>query len=106
MNYTKAQRKAIAEAFAAAKRRLWDGVSRRRNHKTKFICHALDLVGNYHTVGPTANARDVVMARIGDSFTMKCWLRDRGIPDCLLRDCLVQRHRHAWLDKLIEEFST
>lgn len=99
MTYTKAQRKAIAAAFRAAKPHLWDG---RKVLGRPTICGAL-----YDThLANWSLARDVVMDRLHPNATVWNWLHERAnVPVRRLTDRRVQQHRHAWLDKLIEEFS-
>lgn len=104
--YTKAQRQAIAAAFKAAKPRLWDGTGTGKG--SRFICWAIDRAETDYIVGSSTAeaAKSVVLDRLGRSNSVEDWLLRKGVLSYQMTSAHVQAHRHAWLDKLIEEFSS
>lgn len=99
--------KEIAAGFAVAKQYLWDGVEEFPKNKSSYICLALRNAYNKKEISVTLlNAcLLVISSRIGNSFTLRSWLRAQGILAETMTDALMQKHRHAWLDLLIKEFS-
>lgn len=96
---TKAQRRGVAAAFGACKKYLWDG--RSSGCLTPYICWALaDSEHRYALV-----AQDVIEKRLMGHPTVSSWLRSVGVPPEDLTGKRLQAHRHAWVNKLIEEFS-
>lgn len=106
MEYTKKERKAIAKAFRAAKKHLWDGCGESANYST--ICYSIEaaMSRDQCSRGGGYNAKGVVMGRLGDSCTVVGWLIDkRFISGNTHNGKTVQEYRHRWLDALIKEFS-
>ena len=99
--------KRIAAGFVVAKEYLWDGAEEFPRNKSSYICLALRNAYNKKEISVTLlNAcLLVISSRLGNSFTLKSWLRSRGILAEDMTDALMQKHRHAWLDLLIKEFS-
>lgn len=105
MNYTKRERKEIAEAFRAAKKYLWDG---RGGRGYKHICYALE-----ETYLPKRDywdtivlAKGIVASRIYPHLSVETWLIEKKLIDKYNHDrAMVQQYRHAWLDALIKEFN-
>lgn len=96
-----ATRAELAEAFRAAKTRLWDGTP---DHKgSTFICLALERAAG----DAYFNAKAVVESRLGSWGTYGAWLDDQIGGDAVggLYQLDLQQARHAWLDDLIAEFS-
>lgn len=50
-------------------------------------------------------AKTIIDARLHPYVTLEGWLSGCGITSRKLSYKNVQKHRHAWLDKLSEEFS-
>lgn len=103
----KSERKAVAQAFAAAKLRLSNG----RTHRTNFICWALDhAIYDGLTTGISgAKAKKIIETRLGNCSSVTEWLAKNVVPEHALRGNIsaveIQQYRHRWLDALIEEFS-
>ena len=109
----KSEKQEIAEALELSKQYLWDGIKKmnvgnRRIHRdtTPYICYALDKVSNYY---PAYNlsciqAKKIIMHRLKGSITLPSWLAEKGIHD--YSNSTLQAHRLAWINLLIEEFST
>lgn len=74
------------------------------NPKANYICIALE-----HVCVPRYMIHyiqdNIIMKRLGKSSTMTKFLLEQGISSEELTKVRVQRHRHAWLDMLIEEFT-
>lgn len=98
MTYTKKQRRGIAEAFRAAKARLWDGNGSWPFDRDRYICRALENCGH-----PSKKvAKEIIRTRLRGAPSLGWWLSEvHGIDGTQSQ---LQAHRHAWLDKLIEEF--
>ncbi len=107
----KERRLGVARAFVAAKVYLARSMSHYDTSSSDlFICHALDIAreknkishDNYHS------AKQVVQSRLYPDFTLDMWIInnvvDIDVDSPAFDDCM-QQHRHAWLDKLIDEFS-
>ena len=107
--YSPADRKLLHETFKAAKKHLATGslsqpdlyFGGRWYNMHRFICWAIEdtkLSGVYI-------AKQLITNRLGCAFAEK-WLRDvHGIHADELTMPKMQAWRHAWLDKLVEEFS-
>lgn len=99
-------RQQIADAFRAAKRRLWKGRGSSFGKET-YICYALS------TTDAGLAAQRIIMQRLGkrgqyvssvDTWLRRCgFVSGFGMPNY---DRLVQSYRHRWLDALIKEFSS
>jgi len=91
-----------------AKKILWDGDPDNEANKEEFICVALRHVANKYP-GAYADAfemRGIINKRLKGFHTLQCWLEEKGIDMSLATTQQLQQHRHAWVDKLIEEFSS
>lgn len=99
--------KKIAAGFAAAKQYLWDGVEEFPRNKSSYICLALRNACDKKAISVKVQIACalVISSRLDGSFTLKSWLRARGICAEAMSNALIQQHRHAWLDLLIKEFS-
>lgn len=113
---TKPSRKQIVKGFKAAKKFLAKpdefaltylgsgGISR----KAKHICYAL---GDASSAGKISNdvdwhCSDIIMKRLGNHCGyLEQWLIRQGVPQEQMTFQNVQKHRLAWLDQLIAEFS-
>lgn len=108
---TNQQRADIVEAFKWAKAHLSHCHSGYGEEKSDFICNALVRDGGSVLPGSSA-AKHIIMSRLDGHDTYENWaMRKVGMAayteDADLnqsRQC--QAARHAWLDSLIEEFST
>jgi len=103
--------KEIADAFRAAKRFLWDGVTLDNHSLTgssnvAFICHAIRKAYDKRLIRNEARqaAVDTVMGRIGRCPTVTVWLRVKAGVQATTAE-QRQQYRHRWIDSLIEEFS-
>lgn len=99
-NYTKEERLQIAQAFRAAKERLWDGRGQWPDGMNSSICFAIVESGHPSKQGACA----IVDERLDGQPYLGTWLRAQGITDFTRQQ--LQAHRHAWLDQLIEEFES
>lgn len=99
--------KKIAAGFAAAKQYLWDGVEEPPRNKSSYICLALKNACNKKAISVKVQIACalVISSRLDGAFTMRTWLRARGIFAEDMSNALMQKHRHAWIDLLIKEFS-
>ena len=99
--------KKIAAGFVVAKQYLWDGVEEFPRNKSSYICLALRNACNKKEISIKVclACTSVISSRLEDSFTLKIWLRARGIFAEDMTNAHMQAHRHAWLDLLIKEFS-
>ena len=105
--YTPKQRAAMAAAFRAAKKHLHDG--RTDRDLTHFICFAISRAEWRGEVshGVADLCAELINQRIGFRGSMRAWLREVArVPDHMMTTRRIQQHRHAWLDMLIEEFSS
>jgi hypothetical protein len=50
--------------------------------------------------------RTIISERLNGCHTLQCWLQEKGVNMSLVTSQQLQQHRHAWVDKLIEEFSS
>ena len=105
-----------SEVFMYAKRNLAATHSEIYSYsldQQRFICSSID-VAFQKTKRLTAADRDrcldVIASRLGRHDTLEGWLVSKGcisdeyhLHDISTKD-RIQKHRHAWLDKLIEEF--
>ena len=92
-----------SEILREAKKRLWDGVSRRRVNQASTICFAIILVSR--------EGKDIYRAReiqtqiqeaLDEQGYVSQWLNQQaGIPEELLTHRNMQEYRHRWLDELI-----
>lgn len=98
--YTKEERRQIAQAFRAAKGLLWDGIGPCPSAEKMAICFVLDESGHPFEEA----AREVIAERLDGWITLGDWLREQGITEWTSQQ--LQAHRHAWLDKLIDEFES
>lgn len=87
----------IANAFRAAKHRLWNGLGSTDGYRS-VICFAL---GDGRSAG---RAREIVMLRLSPHSTLTDWLYGQGVDMDVAPISALQAHRHAWLDRLIAEF--
>lgn len=112
--FTLEERRGIARAFTKAKEALWSGIGKEALHPfQKYICHAIDSTGRWgvnrleHSY--FGMAKSIVQERLGEHYSFERWLHAHGVsngPRVGTRNSvLMQAHRHAWLDKLIAEFS-
>lgn len=99
--------KKIAAGFVVAKRYLWDGVEELTGNKSSYICFALRNACNKKEISIKVclACTSIISSRLNGSFTLKTWLRAQGIFVGDISNALLQKHRHAWLDLLIKEFS-
>ena len=90
-----------SEMLRKAKGFLWDGVSEKKG-KVTCICWALEkTVGDKHSE-PLCN---IIGARLGMHPTVTAWLyHECNIPIGQLTPKVVQKHRHTWVNVLIQEF--
>lgn len=102
MKYTKAQRMAIADAFRAAKKVLWDGKGYLPRDKQRYICLAITMSPG---MGDYTPAKKIISERLGKHSYLGQWLIAQGVPRVLQTDRRMQQHRQDWLDLLIREFS-
>lgn len=106
--YTTGQRKAIADAFRAAKAILWDGIplphgdkpSAYRDEVDEYICHALA----YSKHPARYAAKEIIGKRIQPYCSYETWLLDYYRRE-QLTSIFLQTLRHQWIDSLIKEFS-
>lgn len=113
--FTPEERAGIARAFKEAKGILWDGSGTESSQpqKQKYICHALDKTGrwkvNHAEFSYFGMAKEVVQRRLGECYSLERWLRMNGVSNNARAGTgnpeLMQEHRHAWINMLIEEFS-
>jgi len=92
-----------SEILREAKKRLWDGVSRRRVNQASTICFAIILVSR--------EGKDIYRAReiqtqiqeaLDEQGYVSQWLNQQvRIPEELLTHRNMQEYRHRWLDELI-----
>ncbi|PZQ77974.1 MAG: hypothetical protein DI563_02110 [Variovorax paradoxus] len=98
----------IAAAFRAAKRYLRRKAEYTCDERTEtYICLALDEAWMQNDVSLDAiqAAGEVIQDRLGCCSTMRAWLANVArVKESLLTYERVQRHRHAWLSRLIREF--
>jgi hypothetical protein len=103
----KADRKQIATVFRKAKKLLWNGrgvLPWYGYTKSEYICHAIDATDR--TDEEKDAAKDIILARIRPNGSFDGWLeRQLGVKKEDMTLYRVQKHRHAWLDMLIKEFS-
>ena len=97
------ERKTLADTFKAALPLLYGGVGP-QGDKFRYICHA---IGNsmVTTVQSKKKAIEIVMGRLGYESTLTLWLRKQGVPWEEHTVTKIQRHRKAWLEMLVKEFS-
>ena len=101
--YSKIQRRTLAEAFQVVKDCL------RSTGPDRFICNALlfaymrDLIGNW----AVNEAKHIIEVRMDYAHTLEGWLKEHhGVPRQQQTDCAMHEYRQAWLDHLIQEFSS
>lgn len=101
--YSKIQRRTLAEAFRVVKDRL------ERTGPDKFICNALsfaymrDLIGNW----AVNEAKHIIRVRMDYCLTLEQWLiKVPRIPAADRTQSAMYQYRMAWLDHLIQEFSS
>lgn len=74
----------------------------------EYICFAIES-GNKDAMSRITyggiKARETISERLWPNNSLDGWLSRQGIPDEKLTWNNMQRHRHAWLKQLIEEFS-
>lgn len=115
MRYTEAQRQAIHKALVAAKPLLASSFNELYNidenqhfNKAEYICHAVQA--SVHGAASWMT-RYMITERLDPFSSLSDWLAHRPevgysvyqrTPEMITR---IQQHRHAWLDKLIREFS-
>lgn len=106
-----------SEVFKHAKRHLakdyTDYICSRTFDQQKFICISIDVAFSQTqrlTVADRDRCLDVIASRLGRHDTLEGWLAAEGcigkeynLLDSSTKD-RIQKHRHAWLDKLIAEF--
>ena len=100
-------KKQVHAALKAAKNYLRDGETF-NNNNTDYICIALTNATKdyFYLFKGAEKAKKIISDRLGICYTLTTWLEINGITEEELRDYKkLQRHRHAWLDQLIEEFS-
>lgn len=111
--YTPEQCAQVAEALRAAKRYL--GRSHRSvwtPNKERFICYAIEVAyeRGFTTAEAAELARRMIAHRLGGAFyTLEGFVRTHttsyySLSAAALVD-KMQKHRHAWLDQLIDEFT-
>ena len=85
----------------------WDGAD--------YICHAISAGDtnneSYYPKSEAASkAVEIIEMRLGheyfDTLTLEEWLHKNGVPPYEITYKKMQAHRLAWLNMLIEEFST
>ena len=90
-----------------AKKFLWNGEGVPEGEE-EFICIALNAVAN-ECPGTRVDAyrvRHIIRQRLEGYITLEGWLEKKGINVDKATRQQLQQHRHAWVDKLIEEFSS
>ena len=99
--------KEIAAGFAAAKQYLWDGEEECPINKASYICSALKSACDEKEISMKVclACASIISSRLDGEYTLRSWLKARGICVEELTATEVQGHRHAWLDLLIKEFS-
>ena len=100
-------KKQVHVALKAAKHYLRDGETF-NNNNTDYICIALtNATKDYFDLFKGAEkAKKIISGRLGSCYSFCTWLELNGVTEEELCDYKrLQRHRHAWLDQLIEEFS-
>jgi len=100
--YTPKQRRKLAEAFKLARRSI-------RRQESRYICSALStswFVGDI-SITTECRAKDLILSRLNDCPTYTAWV-EMNYPDTYNTYDMsaARRARLAWLDSLIEEFST
>ena len=102
----KVSNKRIADAFRRAVPYLSTGPLSYHysGRKNEFICYAIAEASSPDAEGANA-ARQIIRNRLGNVFTLEHWLRIKGIET---QPCSkpMQKHRHAWLKMLINEFES
>lgn len=97
----------------AAKKLLWRGSFNELDlQKTKFICIAINRAAEKeerfpkHVCSLKANdLRKMITNRLAGYDSVETWLSCvHNIPRRALTHKKVQKHRHAWVNLLIEEF--
>lgn len=107
------RRKNLAKAFTLAKEYLWLGGETMPPGKFKFICFTLNhiYINELIDINAFIQTKQLIQSRLDPFVTLEDWLNmEIGQPK-VTKDtdgsCLrLQATRAAWLDSLIEEFST
>lgn len=98
-----ATNKQIVATLKAAKEHLWDGLNKPIPcDKERYICFAVEMA-DQSDVGMKVVA--IIESRLAPNVSMAGWLYSRGVSEEDATHERLQKHRHAWLDLLIEEFS-
>ena len=90
-----------SEMLKEAKKLLWDGVSN-IDGKQRYICFALVQTVGGKQAEPLCN---IIHERLEEYSSLFTWLRFKcNIPLGQLKNKALQKHRHQWVDLMIEEF--
>jgi hypothetical protein len=102
MEITKADKKEFVKILKEAKKFLWDGKGEMPDDETSFVCCAIcDAIGSTEDHKLT----DLIDQRLDGSLSVITWLWIvHGID--LKREEEKQAYRFAWVDNMIEEFSS
>ena len=95
----------IVKTLQAAKKYLAHTPIRGNDEKEKYICHAVyrARIAKEITFIEMRTVKSLIDGRLGyNAFTLVEWLNNQNIYGTHEQ---YQQHRHAWIDKLIEEFS-
>ncbi len=115
VGYSKAQRKALHCTFVEAKKLLWAGGKADFTGKFKYICYCLTNAHKEHSTAwwVSQEARNIIMKRMGNCCYLEAWLVLNGhakhgtiYGGSTKTSIKMQATRLAWLNSLIEEFST
>ena len=92
----------VVKTLIAAKQYLNTG--KVKDKKVTTICHALAVALGHNKISfiEKKAVQSLISFRLGDSLTVIGWLNKQNIFGTHKQ---YQQHRHAWVDKLIEEFS-
>ena len=102
MEITKADKKEFVKILKKAKEYLWNGEGEMQDHQTSFVCCAIcDTIGN--TDGHKLT--DLIDERIYGSLSVITWPWLKHRID-LKREEEKQAYHFAWVDNMIEEFSS
>ena len=107
----KSARKQIHRALKSAVPFLHDGKDEGNDWNTEYICVAIDHARRsskyaWPSYNGASMARSTIESRISPFCSFETWLeRQPTVRYADLTFERVQKHRHAWLQQLIKEFS-
>lgn len=111
--YSKRERKALNRAFTAALQHLSE-THLDSETECEFICHALSKAETFGKISypDEMRAKGLIMWRLGGNVDLTNWLIDQGMDSKAIKTdrsrmgLKAQAARKAWLESLIEEFSS